>query len=313
MGGATTRFTPIDATMVKRRVAHFTSRSIKTSAKASGLRLCMSMVDLTTLEGKDTPEKVRALCAKAANPAGGSGVMKQPVPAVAAVCVYPNLVRLARESLHKTGVKVASVATGFPSGQYPLDVRLRDVRDAVEAGADEIDMVISRGLFLAGQYDLIRLEIRETKAACGDAHLKIILETGELETLDNARRASDLAIDAVMSVSGAKPLQDGEVFIKTSTGKVQPAATMSVTLVMLQAIMQCHLRGGPRIGMKPAGGIRRAKSALHYLVMVKETLGDAWLSPHLFRFGASALANDLLRQILKLERGTYAAAWDLAE
>jgi len=275
--------------------------------------MCMGMVDLTTLEGKDSPEKVRALCAKARNPAGGSGAMKQLVPAVAAVCVYPNLVRVAKEALRGSDVKVAAVATGFPSGQYPLDIRLRDVRDAVEAGADEIDMVISRGLFLAGKFDEIRHEIRETKAACGAAHLKIILETGELETLDNARFASDLAIEAAMSVPGAAPLQDGEVFIKTSTGKVQPAATMPVTLVMLQAIMDCHLRGGPRIGMKPAGGIRTAKSALHYLVMVKETLGDAWLQPHLFRFGASALANDLLRQILKLERGTYAAAWDLAE
>jgi deoxyribose-phosphate aldolase len=304
---------PVDAVMVKRRVAQFTSRSIKTSAKADGLRLAMSMVDLTTLEGKDSPEKVRALCAKAMRPAGGSVALKRPIPPVAAVCVYPTLVRTAREALGASGVKVAAVATGFPSGQYPLDVRLRDVADAVDAGADEIDMVISRGLFLAGQFDEITCEIRETKAACRHAHLKIILETGELETLDNARRASDLAIEAAMSVPGARPLEDGEVFIKTSTGKVQPAATMPVTLVMLQAIADTHLRGGPRIGMKPAGGIRTAKSALHYLVMVKETLGDAWLAPHLFRFGASALANDLLRQILKLERGTYAAAWDLAE
>ena len=308
-----TQRTPVDATMVKRRVAQFTSRSIKTSMKAQGLRLCMGMVDLTTLEGKDSPEKVRALCAKAMHPAGGSGVMRQAVPAVAAVCVYPTLVRVAKEALQGSAVKVAAVATGFPSGQYPLDIRLRDVRDAVEAGADEIDMVISRGLFLAGRFDEIRHEIRETKAACGQAHLKIILETGELETLDNVRFASDLAIEAAMSVPGAAPLQDGEVFIKTSTGKVQPAATMPVTLVMLQAIMDCHLRGGPRIGMKPAGGIRTAKSALHYLVMVKETLGEAWLSPHLFRFGASALANDLLRQMLKLERGNYAAGWDLSE
>ena len=313
MHAADLQRTPVDAVMVKRRVAQFTSRSIKSGMKAQGLRMCMGMVDLTTLEGKDSPEKVRALCAKAMHPAGGSGELKQPVPAVAAVCVYPNLVRVAKEALQGSNVKVAAVATGFPSGQYPLDIRLRDVRDAVEAGADEIDMVISRGLFLSGKFDEIRHEIRETKAACGPAHLKIILETGELETLDNARFASDLAIEAAMSVPGAAPLQDGEVFIKTSTGKVQPAATMPVTLVMLQAIMDCHLRGGPRIGMKPAGGIRTAKSALHYLVMVKETLGDAWLAPHLFRFGASALANDLLRQILKLERGTYAAAWDLAE
>jgi deoxyribose-phosphate aldolase len=304
---------PVDAVMVKRRVAQFTTRSIKTSMKSEGLRLAMSMVDLTTLEGKDSPEKVRALCAKAMRPGGGSGALKRPVPPVAAVCVYPTLVRTAREALADSGVKVAAVATGFPSGQYPLDVRLRDVADAVDAGADEIDMVISRGLFLAGRFDEIRREIRETKAACRHAHLKVILETGELETLDNARRASDIAIEAAMSVPGARPLEDGEVFIKTSTGKVQPAATMPVTLVMLEAIRDCHLRGGPRIGMKPAGGIRTAKSALHYLVMVKETLGDAWLAPHLFRFGASALANDLLRQILKLERGTYAAAWDLAE
>jgi len=304
---------PVDAVMVKRRVAQFTSRSIKSSMKADGLRLAMSMVDLTTLEGKDSPEKVRALCAKAMNPGGGSGDLKREVPAVAAVCVYPTLVRTAREALGDSGVKVAAVATGFPSGQYPLDLRLRDVADAVDAGADEIDMVISRGLFLAGQLDEIRREIRETKAACRHAHLKIILETGELETLDNARRASDLAIEAAMSVPGARPLEDGEVFIKTSTGKVQPAATMPVTLVMLQAIADTHMRGGPRIGMKPAGGIRTAKSALHYMIMVKETLGDAWLAPHLFRFGASALANDLLRQILKLERGTYAATWDLAE
>jgi deoxyribose-phosphate aldolase len=311
--GAASASPPVDAVMVKRRVAQFTSRSIKTTMKAEGLRLAMRMVDLTTLEGKDSPEKVRALCAKAANPAGGSGPMKMPVPPVAAVCVYPTLVRTARQALEGTDVHVAAVASGFPSGQYSLEVRLRDVHDAVEAGAHEIDMVISRGLFLAGRFDRIREEIREIKAACGAAHLKIILETGELETLDNARRASDLAIEAALDVPGAAPVQDGEVFIKTSTGKVQPAATMPVTLVMLQAIADCHRRGGPRIGMKPAGGIRTAKSALHYLVMVKETLGDAWLSPHLFRFGASALANDLLRQMLRLERGRYAAAWDMAE
>ncbi|NBX25344.1 MAG: deoxyribose-phosphate aldolase [Planctomycetes bacterium] len=312
MGAAPTS-PPIDAVMVKRRVAQFTSRSIKTSMKASGLRLAMRMVDLTTLEGKDSAEKVRALCAKARHPAGGSGPLKAPVPPVAAVCVYPTLVGVAREALAGSDVRVAAVASGFPSGQYPLDVRLRDVHDAVKAGAHEIDMVISRGLFLAGHFDRIRQEIREIKAACGPAHLKIILETGELETLDNARRASDVAIEAALSVPGAAPVQDGEVFIKTSTGKVQPAATMPVTLVMLQAIADCHRRGGPRIGMKPAGGIRTAKSALHYLVMVKETLGEAWLSPHLFRFGASALANDLLRQMLRMERGRYAAAWDMAE
>jgi deoxyribose-phosphate aldolase len=303
---------PVDAVMAQRRVASFTSRSIKTSAKASGLRLAMSMLDLTTLEGKDTPEKVRALCAKAARPYTSSAPLKEPVPAVAAVCVYPTLVAVAKEALAGTRVKVASVATGFPSGQYPLEVRLRDVRDAVAAGADEIDMVVSRGLFLSGRLELVREEIARTHEACGAAHLKIILETGELETLDNVRRASDLAIDAVLRRPGAR-IEDGAVFIKTSTGKVQPAATMPVTLVMLEAIRETHRRGGPRIGMKPAGGIRAAKQALHYLVMVKETLGDAWLTPDLFRFGASALANDLLRQILKLETGRYAAAFDLGE
>ncbi|MCE9619708.1 MAG: deoxyribose-phosphate aldolase [Planctomycetes bacterium] len=298
--------------MAKRRAAAFATRSIKTSAKSSGLRLAMSMLDLTTLEGKDSPEKIRALCAKAVHPHISSTPLKVPVPSVAAVCVYPTLIAIAKEALRGHPVKVAAVATGFPSGQYPLDIRIRDVRTAVEAGADEIDMVVSRGLFLAGQFDLVRKEIVETKAACGPAHLKIILETGELETLDNVRRASDLAIDAILGQPGKK-ITDGEVFIKTSTGKVQPAATMPVTLVMLEAIRDTHSRGGPRIGMKPAGGIRTAKQALHYLVMVKETLGDEWLTPDLFRFGASSLANDLLRQILKLETGRYASAWDLGE
>jgi deoxyribose-phosphate aldolase len=271
----------VDAVMAKRRAASFTTRSIKTSAKASGLRLAMSMLDLTTLEGKDSPEKVRALCAKAICPHGSSAPFKNPVPPVAAVCVYPMLVSTAKQALVGHNIKVAAVATGFPSGQYPLEIRLQDVRAAVAAGAH--------------------------------AHLKIILETGELETLDNARRASDLAINALLGRKGAKPLADGEVFIKTSTGKVQPAATMPVTLVMLEAIRDTSLAGGPKIGMKPAGGIRTAKQALHYLVMVKETLGDDWLTPDLFRFGASSLANDILRQIMKLETGHYAASWDLGE
>lgn len=303
----------VDAVMAKRRAASFTTRSIKASTKASGLRLAMSMLDLTTLEGKDSPEKVRALCAKAISPHISSAPLKDPVPSVAAICVYPMLIRVAKEALAGHSIKIAAVATGFPSGQYPLDIRLQDVRAAVAAGADEIDMVVSRGLFLSGQFEAVREEIVETKAACGSAHLKIILETGELETLDNVRRASDLAIDAILSRPGAQPIVDGEVFIKTSTGKVQPAATMPVTLVMLEAIRDTHLAGGPRIGMKPAGGIRTAKQALHYLVMVKETLGDDWLTPNLFRFGASSLANDILRQILKLETGRYAAAWDLGE
>ena len=304
---------PVDAIMVKRRAASFTTRSIKNSTKSSGLRLAMSMLDLTTLEGKDSPEKVRALCAKAICPHISSVPLKDPVPHVAAVCVYPMLVPTAKQALVGHDIKIAAVATGFPSGQYPLDIRLKDVRAAVEAGADEIDMVVSRGLFLAGQFDVFQKEIVETKDACGPSHLKIILETGELETLDNARRASDLAINALWGRRGAKPISDGEVFIKTSTGKIQPAATMPVTLVMLEAIRDTFLAGGPKIGMKPAGGIRTAKQALHYLVMVKETLGDEWLTPNLFRFGASSLANDILRQILKIETGHYAASWDLGE
>lgn len=294
--------------MVEQRAASFTKRSIKTEMKAAGLRLAMSMVDLTTLEGKDSPEKVRALCRKAMTPYDGE--IENPIPSVAAICVYPNLVPVAREELAGSSVRIASVATGFPSGQFPLSVRLDDVRQAVALGADEIDMVINRGAFLAGRYHEVEDEIRAIREACGDAHLKIILETGELETYENVRRASDLAIDAAASTG---PLTDGAVFIKTSTGKVSPAATMPVTLVMLEAIRDHARATGVRIGMKPAGGIRTAKQALHYLIMVKETLGDAWLTPMLFRFGASSLANDLLRQIIKQERGTYMAGYDFSE
>jgi deoxyribose-phosphate aldolase len=216
-------------------------------------------------------------------------------------------------------VRVAAVATGFPSAQYPLGVRLRDCADAIAAGADEVDMVISRGLFLSGRHDEVVREIRETRAVCAappkgaPAHLKIILETGELETLDNVRRASDLAIEAACTVPGLAPPADGEVFIKTSTGKVQPAATMPVTLVMLEAIRDAFLASGVRIGMKPAGGIRTAKQAIAYLVMVKETLGEEWLHPHLLRFGASALANDIARQVLRMQAGGYAAGYDVSE
>lgn len=303
----------IDTVMLEQRAAMFTKRSIKAASKLTGLRLAMSMLDLTTLEGKDSPEKVRALCRKAMRPFEGPLAKELAIPPVAAVCVYPSMVAIAKRELQGSNVKVASVATGFPSGQFPLDVRLADVRAAVDAGADEIDMVINRGAFLAGRFDEVSLEIRETKAACGIAHLKIILETGELETYDLVRRAGDLAIEAATSILGAPPLQDGEVFIKTSTGKVAPAATMPVTLVMLEAIRDHFLATGVRIGMKPAGGIRTAKQALHYLVMVKETLGDAWLSPHLFRFGASSLANDILRQIVKQKSGRYVAAYDFSE
>lgn len=297
----------VDSVMAGERAASFTKRSIKSSAKASGLRLALSMVDLTTLEGKDSPEKARSLCGKAMVP----DPEDRTLPKVAAVCVYPNLVRECVEALRGSGVKVASVATGFPSGQYPLEVRLEDVRRAVEAGADEIDMVINRGAFLAGRYDEVAEEIRQTKVACGRAHLKVILETGELETLDNVRRASDLAIRA-MSEVGVRH-EHGADFIKTSTGKVQPAATMPVTLVMLEAIRDWYERTGERVGMKPAGGIRTAKQALHYLVMVKETLGDEWLTPDLFRFGASALCNDILRQLRWMRTGVYASGYDQSE
>jgi deoxyribose-phosphate aldolase len=304
----------IDSVMLEFRAAQFAKRSIKTSSKLAGLRLAMSMIDLTTLEGKDSPERVRALCRKAIRPYEFS-IANVEIPSVAAICVYPSLVCIAKDALAGSTVKVASVATGFPSGQYPLDVKIADVQRAVADGADEIDMVINRGAFLAGRYDEVADEIRAVKAACGLAHLKIILETGELETYDNIRRASDLAIEAgaAASAASASSIEDGDVFIKTSTGKVTPAATMPVTLVMLQAIRDHFLRTGVRIGMKPAGGIRTAKQALHYLVMVKETLGEDWLSPHLFRFGASALANDILRQIVKQSRGTYMSAYDFSE
>jgi deoxyribose-phosphate aldolase len=312
----------VDAIMAARRADSFAKRSIKGSSKQRALRLAISMLDLTTLEGKDTPGKVRALCRKAISPVdvpAGCLPPDPPVPHAAAVCVYPTMVAEARDALGDAPVKVAAVATGFPSGQYPLDVRLRDCADAIAAGADEIDMVISRGLFLGGRDDEVMREVRETRALCAHppkgrpAHLKIILETGELETLDNVRRASDLAIEAACSVPGLAAPVDGEVFIKTSTGKVQPAATMPVTLVMLEAIRDCFLHTGIRIGMKPAGGIRTSKQAIAYLVMVKETLGDEWLGPGLFRFGASALANDLARQVLRMTTGRYAAAHDVTE
>ena len=275
--------------------------------------MAVAMTDLTTLEGKDTPGKVRSLCRKAMQPSNGTPLPDgaPPLPPVAAICVYPELVEVARETLGDSGVRVASVATAFPSGQYPLSVRLEDVGMAVAAGADEIDMVISRGAFLAGRTDQVVEEIREIKAACGSAHLKIILETGELETLDNVRRASDLAIEAVVGMPGGDELEDGEVFIKTSTGKVSPAATMPVVLVMLEAIRESWFRNGIRIGMKPAGGIRTAKQALHYLVMVKETLDEAWLDPSLFRFGASSLLDDLVRQYAKQLNGRYMASYDV--
>ena len=299
---------PVDTVMVQRRASSFASRSIKTESKQQGLRLALSMIDLTTLEGKDSPEKVRSLCIKAISP--WEGTIEPPLPSVAAVCVYPNLVRVAKRALDGSTVRIASVATGFPSGQFPLEIRLNDVKEAVQSGADEIDMVINRGAFLAGAFDEVSDEITRVREACGNAHLKIILETGELETLENIRKASDLAIHAAAQ---AGPIQDGEVFIKTSTGKVSPAATMPVTLVMLEAIRCYYEETGVRIGMKPAGGIKTAKQALHYLVMVKETLGDQWLTKELFRFGASSLANDVLRQLVRQLTGRYSATYDFSE
>lgn len=299
---------PVDTVMVEQRATSFTRRSIKTASKEQGLRLALSMIDLTTLEGKDSPEKVRSLCSKAILP--WEGDIKPPLPSVAAICVYPSLVRIAKRALEGSTVAIASVATGFPSGQYPLDVRIDDVTEAVKAGADEIDMVINRGAFLSGSFDEVANEITRVREACGRAHLKIILETGELETLENVRAASELAIRAAAL---AGPIQDGEVFIKTSTGKISPAATMPVTLVMLDVIREYFEETGIRIGMKPAGGIRTAKQALHYLVMVKETLGNAWLHKSLFRFGASSLTNDVLRQLVRQQTGQYTASYDFSE
>ena len=280
---------PVDQVGADERAAKFTKRSIKTSSKLQGLKMVVSMTDLTTLEGKDSPGKVRQMCAKAVRP----DPRDHSVPHVAAVCVYPNLVPTAVQALQGSGVRVASVATSFPSGQIPIDERLQEVTRAVEAGADEIDMVINRGAFMQGDYRKVFDEIAAVKEACGHAHLKVILETGELETYDNVRRASYIGMEA------------GGDFIKTSTGKVSPAATLPVTLVMLEAIRDHYLDTGKRIGMKPAGGIRAAKQSLHYLAMLKETLGDDWLTPELFRFGASTLLNDVLMQITKLRTGAY--------
>ncbi|MEY2537561.1 MAG: deoxyribose-phosphate aldolase [Verrucomicrobiota bacterium] len=279
----------VDQVMVEERAGAFAKRSIKTSAKLSGLKLAISMMDLTTLEGKDTPGKVAFLCRKAMQPLDA----RYQVPSCAAVCVYSNLVRVAKTFLGDSGVKVASVATAFPSGLMPLKLKLEEVRSAARDGADEIDMVINRGVFLGGDHGRVFDEIAATKEACGAAHLKVILETGELQTYDNVRIASEIAMRA------------GADFIKTSTGKVSPAATMPVTLVMLEAIRDYFYETGIRIGMKPAGGIRTAKQALAYLVMVKETLGDDWLTPDLFRFGASTLVNDVLMQIVKTIDGNY--------
>ena len=280
----------VDAVMLEERAVSFTKRSIKTSAKLAGLKMAVCMMDLITLEGKDTFGKVAYLCRKALQPAEP----KYGVLPCAAVCVYPNMVKYARRYLGQDSpVHIAAVATGFPSGQYPLRTKLEEVRRVVADGADEVDMVIDRCAFLAGDHAKVLDEITATKVACGPAHLKVILETGELITYDNVRFASAIAMQA------------GADFIKTSTGKVSPAATMPVTLVMLEAIRDYFFATGIRVGMKPAGGIRTSKQALAYLVMVKETLGDDWLTHDRFRFGASSLVNDVLMQIVKAVDGNY--------
>jgi deoxyribose-phosphate aldolase len=280
---------PVDKVGVEERVARFQSRSIKNESKLQGLKMVLNMIDLTTLEGKDTPGKVKQMCYKAHHPHD----LLPGLPNVAAVCVYPTMVELAKKELAGTSVKIASVSTAFPSGQAPMSVKLDDTRFAVDSGADEIDMVISRGKFLSGEYAYVFDEIAAIKEACGKARLKVILETGELSTLDNVRKASDIAIYA------------GADFIKTSTGKIQPAATMQVTYTMLMAIRDYFDKTGTMVGMKPAGGISTSKLALHNLVMVKEILGDAWLTNEWFRFGASSLANDVLMQLVKLSDGKY--------
>lgn len=280
---------PVDQVMVEERCARFQTRSIKKSSKVHGLLLALNMIDLTTLEGRDTPGKVKQLCYKAAHLHDAHPGL----PSVAAVCVYPSMVKTAREALGESNIRVASVSTAFPSGQAPWSTKKDDTLFAIDQGAHEIDMVISRGEFLRGNYAFVFDEIASLKSLCGEVSLKVIFETGELSTLDNVRLASDLAIAA------------GADFIKTSTGKISPAATMPVTYVMIEAVRDHYLKTGRMVGIKPAGGISTAKSALQYLVMVKETLGEAWLSNQWFRFGASSLANDLLMQILKEQTGVY--------
>lgn len=281
--------TRVDKVGVEERVARFQARSIKNEAKRQGLHMVLNMIDLTTLEGKDTPGKVQQMCYKAQHLHDALPGL----PTVAAVCVYPSMVAVARKALGNSLVKIASVSTAFPSGQSTREIKLADTKFAVDQGADEIDMVISRGKFLEGEYGFVFDEIAAIKEACGKARLKVILETGELCTLDHVRMASDIAIHA------------GADFIKTSTGKIQPAATMQVTYTMLMAIKDYYDQTGIMIGMKPAGGISTAKLALHNLVMVKEVLGNQWLTNEWFRFGASSLANDVLMQLMKTESGLY--------
>ena len=282
----------VDKVGIEDRITRITKRSLKKEAKMEGLKMALNMVDLTTLEGMDTNNKVSQMCYKAMHLHD-----EYPgLPTVAAVCVYPNFVKLAVNSLKGSGVKVASVATAFPSGHSTLDIKIKDTKLAVDSGANEVDMVISRGKFHSGDFNFVYDEIASIKEACGKARLKVILETGELGNLDNVRKASDIAMLA------------GADFIKTSTGKIKPAATLPVTLVMLEAIKDHYYKTGIMIGMKPAGGISNAKLALQYLLLVKETLGIKWLDNHWFRFGASSLANDLLMQIMKQTTGSYQSA-----
>ncbi|MDA8792491.1 deoxyribose-phosphate aldolase [Bacteriovoracaceae bacterium] len=294
-------YSPIDMMATNERASSFTKRSIKKASKVQAINTAIEMIDLTTLEGMDTPGKVKQLCGKARNVVSPE-TQKQfmdhpqytPVPQVACICVYPNMVPYAKEALAGTNINIASVATAFPSGLSPMEIKIKDVKSAIKYGANEIDMVIDRGAFLEGKFQKVFDEIVKIKEACEDkAHLKVILETGELRSFDKVRLASWLAMEA------------GADFIKTSTGKVQPAATMPVTLVMLQAISDYYEYSGKKIGMKPAGGIRNSKQAIHYLCMVNETLGPDWLTPDLFRFGASSLLNDLLKQLFKEYTGRY--------
>ncbi len=287
-----TKFTTVDQVGIEERCARFQTRSIKKETKVQGLKMALNMIDLTTLEGKDTEGKVRQMCFKAAH----LHDVYPGLPTVAAVCVYPTFVKIAKDALKNTDIKVASVATAFPSGQSTRAIKIADTKFAVDNGADEVDMVISRGEFLKKNYNFVFDEISAIKEACGKARLKVIFETGEISTLDNVRIASEIAIQA------------GADFIKTSTGKISPAATMPVTLVMLETIRDHFYATGKMVGMKPAGGISTAKSALHYLVMLRETLGNAWLSNEWFRFGASSLANDILMQLMKEKTGVYQSA-----
>jgi len=283
------RIGSVDAVALEERAASLAKRSIKKEAKLWALELAIRTTDLTTLEGSDTPGKAAALASKAIRPDPSDAT----IPSVAAVCVYPNLVPAVRARVEGTGVKVAAVATGFPSGQYPTHIKVADVRSAVDLGADEIDMVIDRGAFLSGRYAKVYDEVVQVKEACGEAHLKVILETGELGTYDNVRRATLLAIAG------------GADFVKTSTGKINPAATLPVALCMLEAVRDVYEQTGRRVGFKAAGGIRQSKQAIQHLVLVHETLGPDWLTPDLYRLGASSLLNDILMQIRKQKTGVY--------